>query len=70
MLSKSVTHHNLVDPVCGMTIDKTAAVGTSEVDGAPYFFCSSSCKQRFDDDPARYRLKKPASTPRCGCCCH
>ncbi len=42
------------DPVCGMTVDP-AGVGEESVHhGTPYFFCSSSCKRKFDADPARY----------------
>ena len=42
------------DPVCGMTIDETAAVATSEHEGRTFHFCSTACKQRFDQDPATY----------------
>jgi YHS domain-containing protein len=30
------------DPVCG---------GSSEYNGKTYYFCSASCKQKFDRDP-------------------
>jgi Cu+-exporting ATPase len=38
----------LVDPVCGMTVDPARAAGTSERDGVRYHFCSHGCKQKFD----------------------
>lgn len=38
----------VVDPVCGMTIDPASAAGTSERDGKTYYFCSTMCKERFD----------------------
>ena len=40
------------DPVCHMDIDPTSAAGTSEYEGATYYFCSMGCKRDFDEDPA------------------
>ena len=42
------------DPVCGMQIDEKQAAGKSEYDGETYYFCSTSCKEKFDQDPAEY----------------
>ena len=42
------------DPVCGMQIDQSDAAGQSEFGGSTYFFCSTSCKEQFDDNPRRY----------------
>jgi Cu+-exporting ATPase len=42
------------DPVCGMMIDSRSAAGRSDFAGATYFFCSGSCKQRFDREPATF----------------
>lgn len=42
------------DPVCGMNVDPIKAAGTSQGEGQRYFFCSTSCKTKFDADPARY----------------
>ena len=42
------------DPVCGMNVDPAAAAGKSDHEGTTYFFCSTSCKQKFDSDPTRY----------------
>jgi hypothetical protein len=41
------------DPVCGMTVDRGAAV-TSEWRGQTYYFCGPGCKGRFDADPEAY----------------
>ena len=41
------------DPVCGMTVDRSAAV-TSEWRGQTYYFCGAGCKGRFDADPEAY----------------
>jgi Cu+-exporting ATPase len=42
------------DPVCGMMIDPRSAAGRSDFAGATYYFCSGSCKQRFDREPATF----------------
>jgi Cu+-exporting ATPase len=45
----------VTDPVCGMQIDpKTAKGGKSIFEGVEYFFCSSSCKVKFNNDPHKY----------------
>lgn len=43
-----------VDPVCGMTIEESDAVGTSEYEGTTYYFCSKDCKEEFDSAPEDY----------------
>jgi Cu+-exporting ATPase len=42
------------DPVCGMDIDPETAFGSSEYEGQTFHFCSESCKERFDADPATF----------------
>lgn len=43
------------DPVCGMKVDTRSAPGGSSRHGhSVYYFCSMSCRQRFDDDPHRW----------------
>ncbi len=44
----------VTDPVCGMSIDTTSAVGSAEYQGKTYRFCSSHCAESFKADPARY----------------
>lgn len=43
-----------IDPVCGMQVNERTAAGRSEYQGWTYYFCSASCKQKFDQDPERY----------------
>ena len=50
------------DPVCGMEINPATAAANSEFAGATYFFCSASCKQKFDVNPGLY-LSKGARSP-------
>jgi len=40
------------DPVCGMSVDKTAL--SANYEGRTYYFCSEGCKKKFDDNPDQY----------------
>ena len=50
------------DPVCGMTVSPATAKWTSAHGGKNYFFCASSCMEKFKADPERY-LKLPDKVP-------
>lgn len=45
------------DPVCGMTVDPNRPAGTSEHEGTVYYFCSQTCKSKFDENPSEYVSK-------------
>ncbi len=45
------------DVVCGMQVDPKKAAGQSEHQGKTYYFCSYSCKRKFDSNPAQYAVK-------------
>ena len=51
---KEVAMATVTDPVCGMTIDTSAAAGNVTLDSATYYFCSPSCQQRFEAEPDTY----------------
>lgn len=42
------------DPVCGMSVDPSHAAGSVVHDGRTYYFCSQSCRQKFQAEPKRY----------------
>ncbi|MDA8040234.1 MAG: YHS domain-containing protein [Actinomycetota bacterium] len=44
----------VTDPVCGMTVDESAATGSASYEGATYYFCSSACQERFEAEPEMY----------------
>ncbi|MGE5610912.1 MAG: YHS domain-containing protein, partial [Bacillota bacterium] len=44
----------MTDPVCGMTVDPNKAQHTAEYEGRSFVFCSSSCYERFREEPSRY----------------
>jgi len=43
-----------VDPVCEMHVEEEKAAATSEYEGKTYYFCSSGCKRRFEQDPGKF----------------
>ena len=45
---------DVMDPVCGMTIDPASAAGRFDYNGLTYHFCSTSCLERFRADPGRF----------------
>ncbi len=58
MDTKTATRNRtVIDPVCGMDIDAASAAGESEHAGNRYSFCSTSCKHKFDRDPANYAAR-------------
>ena len=44
----------LLDPVCGMTVDRKDARHLAEYGGVVYAFCAMSCRTRFIHDPASF----------------
>jgi P-type Cu+ transporter len=44
----------VTDPVCGMTISRSDAVGSAEYGGQTYYFCSETCQERFRANPAQF----------------
>lgn len=52
-------HHNrepggTKDPVCGMTVDPDHAKAASVLDGKTYYFCSATCRDKFEQAPAKF----------------
>jgi P-type Cu+ transporter len=54
----------VIDPACGMKIDKNQAKYFSEYDGLKYYFCSENCKNKFNASPKNY-VKKTATEDCC-----
>src|SRR5688572_25507023 len=51
----------VVDPVCGMTIDPSDAVGHFDYKGQTYHFCAESCLEQFRENPEQFL--NPAARP-------
>ena len=57
------TPSEVLDPVCGMTINPADSVGEVNYTGQKYFFCSQSCLARFRGNPAEFVEPRPPATP-------
>ncbi|QBD74811.1 YHS domain-containing protein [Ktedonosporobacter rubrisoli] len=44
----------VLDPVCGMTIESSTAARSAEYQGQTYYFCAPGCKKAFEDNPEQY----------------
>jgi len=57
------------DLVCGMDVDTATAAGRTEYKGETYYFCASTCKEKFDLNPEQY-VDTSAGTLKSGhgCC--
>ena len=42
------------DPVCGMQVNEQQAKATADHQGQKFYFCSTDCKTKFDQNPGRY----------------
>ena len=51
----------LLDPVCGMTVDRAHARHLAEHDGVVYAFCSIGCRTRFIKEPVTYLTADPST---------
>jgi Cu+-exporting ATPase len=49
-----------IDPICGMTVDPATAAGRFEYKGQTYYFCATSCLDRFKADPEKALSKASA----------
>ena len=49
------------DPVCGMKIDDQKAASQSTHQGSTYYFCTQSCKIKFDNNPQQYASQSAGS---------
>ena len=51
---RTVAPAEVLDPVCGMTVERAHARHLAEHDGVVYAFCSIGCRTRFIREPAAY----------------
>ena len=42
------------DPVCGMNVSAQSAAAASVRGGKTYYFCSASCRDKFEQAPEKY----------------
>ena len=51
------------DPVCGMSVDRSAAKHFVRHEGKGYYFCSAGCRSKFEAEPGKYLGDRPAPEP-------
>ncbi len=54
------TDDTVIDPVCGMQVDKATAKHKHTHSGTTYYFCCQSCEKKFAADPEHYLSGKSA----------
>lgn len=52
------------DPVCGMSVDAATAAVRATHGGRSYYFCSASCRRRFEADPASFTGNQAQASAR------
>ena len=55
------TEHQLIDPVCHMTVDPKSSAGSFEYEDHTYHFCCKHCLQKFSENPRQFL--EPNLTP-------
>jgi YHS domain-containing protein len=46
--------NRVIDPVCGMSVNRAEAPARAEYGGKTYYFCVQACRDRFLADPVQY----------------
>ena len=52
------------DPVCGMTVGAQSAAAASVRGGKTYYFCSTSCRDKFEQAPEKYTGASAQGVPQ------
>src|SRR4029077_2012825 len=48
------TEHQLIDPVCHMTVDPKSSAGSFEYKDHTYYFCCKHCLKKFSENPRQF----------------
>ncbi|SEJ07912.1 heavy metal translocating P-type ATPase [Nitrosomonas eutropha] len=57
-----MSKHTAKDPVCGMTVDSHTTKYRKEYADKPWYFCSSHCQSKFEENPDKYLSGQPQPT--------
>lgn len=49
--AESIVSAEVIDPICGMTVETARARYVSEFRGEKFYFCSAMCKEQFEQNP-------------------
>ena len=44
----------VIDPICGMELNREEVNEQAEYGGRVYYFCSANCRNQFDVDPLQH----------------
>lgn len=58
------------DPVCGMVVDPQNAAAAAVYGGRTHYFCSASCREKFEEAPEKYAGAAAQQGRREGGCHH
>ena len=50
----SISSDEVIDPVCGMTVNAKTTRHKTDYKGQTYYFCAAGCKAKFVANPAKY----------------
>jgi len=56
----------VTDPVCGMQVDSVTAAASAVHAGRSYYFCSSQCRENFENNPQQYLQADKPEQPSTG----
>jgi P-type Cu+ transporter len=60
---------NVTDPICGMQFPPEKAAGKLAYEGKTYYFCNTSCLEKFRRDPLKYLAPVKPSIVQIAPCC-
>ncbi len=52
-------NQQVVDPVCGMTVEPGPTAAQTDYAGKTYYFCCNGCKAAFTKEPEKYLQNQP-----------
>lgn len=64
-----VSAEEVRDPVCGMKIDPAKAKLSTEYKGKKYYFCSTECQEKFNQNPEKYVGETQVASEETVVCC-
>lgn len=64
--SGDTTDKETKDPVCGMAVDRQKSTAASTYRGKTYYFCSPSCRDKFEHEPEKYANAGAREEPQQG----
>ena len=64
--STDTTDKDTKDPVCGMAVDRQKSTAASTYRGKTFYFCSTTCRDKFEHEPEKYASSATPAAPQPG----